>query len=119
MAINYGVEILVDTTVSADKKATLVRRIIQLLESESLSIATGSWATGDGQKCQSALTVGGATTNFGISVIMDSAVVGTGKLPTILRRLIQGLESETLTIAHLAAYNGAGTRTYDITITLS
>jgi HEAT repeat protein len=119
MAIDYGIEILVDSSVAADKKAELVRRVIQLLESETLSLAYATtYSAGSTSVNNNTITVGGASPDLGIRIILDTAVVGTDKAPKILRRVIQGLESETLTIAHAATY-AAGDRTYNLTITVT
>ena len=119
MGINVGYEVLIDTSVTADKKAELTRRIIQILESQTLSIAyiTTYSANADSTN-QATIAVGGASPNLGIRIIMDSAVVGTGTVPVLLRQLIQILETETITIAHAAAY-AAGTEVYNLVITVT
>ena len=92
---------------------------MQILESLTLTIVYATtYAAGTTSTNQNSITVGGATTDFAIRVIMDSAIVGTDKVPSILRRLIQGLESEVLTIAHAAAYT-AGDKTYNLVITVT
>jgi hypothetical protein len=119
MAINVGYEILVDASVVADKKAELVRRIIQVLESQTLSLVYATtYAAGSSSTNQATITVGGSSADFGLRVVMDSAVVGTGVVATLLKQLIQILESETITIAHSASYT-AGTRTYNIVVTVT
>jgi len=119
MAVNVGYEILIDSGVSADNQAGITRKIIQILEPQTLSVAYATtYAAGSGSTNQATITVGGATAGFAIRIIMDSAVVGTGVVPKLLRQLIQILESETITIAHAAAY-AAGTRTYNLTITVT
>lgn len=40
MAINVGYEVLVDASVTADKKAELARKIIQILEPQTLRLRT-------------------------------------------------------------------------------
>ena len=54
---DYGIGIEVDSTVSADKKAEILRRVLQVLESESLSVATGVYAHNADSKNQIVLTV--------------------------------------------------------------
>lgn len=39
MATDYGIRILIDATVSDDKKAEIVRRVIQVLEAHTLALA--------------------------------------------------------------------------------
>ena len=119
MAVNVGYEVLVDSSVSADAKAGLIRRIIQALEPQTLSLAYATtYATGSDSTNQATITVGGASPDLGVRVIMDSAVVGTGVVAKLLRQLILILESETITIGHAAAY-AAGSRTYNVTITVT
>lgn len=58
MAVNYGIEVLVDAAVSADKKAELVRRLLQVLESQTLSVAYATtYAAGTTSVNQQTLTV--------------------------------------------------------------
>jgi len=119
MAINVGYEILIDSSVSADDKSKLVGRILQALQPEGLSIAYATtYAAGSGSTNQASIAVGGSSPDLGVRVIMDSAVVGTNKVATILQRLIAILGSETITLSHAAAY-AAGTRTYNVTATVT
>jgi len=119
MAVNVGYEILVDASVSADKKAEIARKVIQVLEPQTLNLAYATtYAGGSSSTNQASVAVGGASPNFGIRAIMDSAVVGTGIVAKLLRCLIQILEVETIVLSHAAGYV-AGTRTYNITITIT
>lgn len=118
MAINVGYEILIGTAISADKKADLTSRILQVLQSETLSIAYATtYAAGTGSTNQATIT-NGATPNFGIRVIMDSAVVGDKVVAALLQRLIAVLLTETIVLTHAAAY-AAGTRAYNLVITVT
>ncbi len=119
MAINVGYEILVDSSLSADKKAELVRRILQSLEHKTLSVVyAASYSAGGSSTNQATITVGGASTDFGFRIIFDSVVIGTDEVSDILRILTQVLDNETLTIAHASSYT-AGSRAYQLTITLT
>jgi len=119
MATNTGYEILVDSSVSDDTKANIVRKVLQALQSRTLSVAYATtYAAGSGSTNQATITYGGASADMGIRVIMDSAVVGTDTVPELLERLINALKSGTITISHAAAY-AAGTRTYNLTITVT
>ena len=51
-------------------------------------------------------------------VIMDSAVVGADRVPELVRRVIQVLESETLALTNAATYT-AGDRTYNLVVTVT
>ena len=58
MAVDYAIEVLVDSTVSADKKAEIVRRLLQVLESQTLSVAyAATYAAGTTSVNQQTLTV--------------------------------------------------------------
>lgn len=49
MAVDFGIRVEIDSTVSADKKAELVRRVIQVLEDQTLSIVyAASYLDGTG-----------------------------------------------------------------------
>ena len=119
MAINTGYEILIATAVSADKKAELVSRIMQVLQTETLSVAYATtYAAGSGSTNQASIAVGGASPNLGIRIIMDSAVVGDKLVAALLQRIIAVLLTETIALTHAAAYV-AGTRAYNMTITVT
>src|SRR4030042_1107987 len=119
MATNVGYEILVDTSISADKKAEIIRTTVQVLEDKTLSITYNTtYSAGTSSTNQATITIGGSSADFGIRVTMDSAVIGTGIVPQILRRLIQVFEAETITISHTASYT-AGSRTYNLVIAIS
>lgn len=118
MAVDTGYEILIGSAISADKKADLTSRILQVLQTETLSIAYATtYAAGSGSTNQASIA-NGATPNFGIRIIMDSAVVGDKVVADLLQRLIAILLTETIALTHAAAYV-AGTRAYNITITVT
>lgn len=119
MAINVGYEILVDSSVSADTKADIAKNVIAALSSETLSIAYATtYAVGTSTTNQASFAVGGASPNMGIRVIMDSAVVGTNVVARILKRMINLLDGQTIVLSHAVSYV-AGTRTYNLTVTVT
>jgi len=118
MAVDIGYEILIGTAITADKKAALTNRVLQILQPESLSIVyAATYATGAGSTNQATIS-NDVTPNFGIRVIMDKAVVGDKKVASLLKKLIGILLSETIVLTHAAAY-AAGTRVYNLTITVT
>jgi hypothetical protein len=118
MAINVGYEILLGADVSADNKAALTSRVIQVLQQETLSIAyAATYSAGAASTNQATITIG-SSVDFGIRVIMDSAVVGTKKVAMLLQRLLSVLSSEVITLSHAAAY-AEGSRAYNLTITVT
>lgn len=113
-----GYEILIGSAVSDDKKADLTSRVLQVLQSETLSIAyVTDYATGSGSTNQATIT-NGASVDYGIQILMDSTVVGTNKVADLLQRLISVLLTETIVLTHAVAY-AAGTRKYNVTITVT
>lgn len=118
MAINVSYEVLVASSVSDDTKANILRKVIQVLSPQTLAVTTGTYSAGASSTSQTSIEVGGASEDWGIRVVMDSAVVGTTTVAKILRRLIQVLEGETLVLVHTASYT-AGSRTYNALITVT
>lgn len=58
MATDYGIRILIDATVSADKKAEIVARVLQALQSRTLSLAhNAAFAEGTSTTDQVEITV--------------------------------------------------------------
>jgi len=118
MSINTGYEILVGAAVTDDKKADLTSRILQVLQMETLSVAhAAAYSAGTTSKNEASIT-NGASVDYGIRIIMDSAVVGTNKVADILQRLIAVLMTETIVLSHAVSYV-AGDRAYNITITVT
>ena len=58
-AADYGIEILVDSTVTASKKATLLRKILQVLSAYTLALSAlnTTYAAGTGSTNQNTVTV--------------------------------------------------------------
>ena len=119
MAIDYGIGIIGKSSLSEKERASIVRQVIQILEPQIASIVyeTTFASTADSYD-QTNIMVGTGTMNFGIRVIMDSAVVGADKVPSIERRLIQTLEGGISLITHEQSYV-LGTEVYNLVITLS
>ena len=120
MAITNGYEILVGANVATHKKtAEIPRRILQVIEHRTLSVAyAASYSAGGSSTNQLTLTVGTGTVDFGIRIIFDSAVIGADKVSEILRIVSQVLDSEDLVTTHASSYT-AGSRTYNLVITLT
>lgn len=118
MAVNTGYEVLIGTDISADKKAEITSRVLQVIQPKTLSIVyAATYAAGTGSTNQATIAIG-TTTDFGIRLIMDSAVVGATYVAELLGYLIAILVSETITLSHAAAY-AVGSRVYNITVTIS
>jgi len=96
MATNFGLEILIDNSISGtdDKYAEIVRRLLQELETDTVNVT------------------------YAASYSLDDAVYGTDDLVSLIRRVLQVLETETLTIAFTAGYT-AGDRAYQLSIAVS
>jgi len=119
MAVDYGLEVLIDSSVTTTNKAKIVRKILLALEPNTLSVAYATtYTAGAGSTNEVTLTVGGASPDFGIRIIIDETAYSTDKLPNLVQKILRTLAQETLTIAHAAAY-AAGTRAYNLVITVS
>ena len=118
MAINVVYEILIGAAVSDDKKADLTSRVLQVLQTETLSVTyAATYSAGTTSKNEATIT-NGASVDYGIRIIMDSAVVGTKKVADLLQRLIAVLLTETIVLSHAVSYV-AGDRAYNVTITVT
>ena len=122
MAVDHGVEILLDDGESANTKAVALRRIIKALERHTLSLVYKTTYAAGTESNYTTLQVGDEQTafnaNFGVRVIFDSAVVGTDIVPEIERRLMQIFERDTISIVHAAAYT-VGDGDYNVVITVT
>ena len=124
MAVDYAIEILIDNTITGttDKYAEIYRRVLQCLESDTTpQTLAAAYSAGSTSKNQVTLQVGGtATVGFAIRITVDETSYTSDKLATLVRRVIQCLESETLKISHSStgAYV-AGDRAYNSSIALS
>ncbi len=119
MATNTGYEILIGGNVSADKKADLITRVLQVLQSESLSVTHATTYAGNStSRNEATITVGTGAVDAGIRITMDSAVVGTNKVADLLQRLIAVLLTETIVLSHVVSYV-AGDRVYNMTIAVT
>jgi len=124
MAVNHGVEILVDDGETDNFKTNVLRRIIRALSGYTLvptTLAT-SYSAGSSSTNEMTLSVGDEqdafTADFAVRLIFDTAVVGTDIVPEIERVLIQAFEKDTISITHTAAYT-AGDRTYNMVLTVT
>ncbi|GAI49004.1 unnamed protein product, partial [marine sediment metagenome] len=88
---DVGYEILIGAAVTDDKKADLTSRVLQVLQTETLSVAyVTTYVTGTGSTNQATITIG-ATPFFGIQILMTKATVGNKKVAELLQRLISVL----------------------------
>ena len=118
MAVDTGIEILVDSDESADKKSEVLRRVLQVLDRYTCTITyAATYSAGSTSKNLVSIEVGGTGEDYGIRVIMDDAVITD--YPTVLANLIKCLENETLTLTANATAYTAGDRAYNVSITLS
>jgi len=122
MAVDYGIEILIDVTISgvADKYADILQRILRTLASDTLSVTyAASYSAGSGSTNEITITVGGTgTVGFGIRIIVDETAYTPAKMLALELRVLRALSSEATTVAHAAGYT-AGDRAYQATITVS
>lgn len=119
MAITHGFEITVGGAVTADKKAEIMAKIVQVLAvcTRSVTYVT-TYSAGSTSVNQFGLVVGGDSADFGIRILMDSAVVSNKVIARVQKLLVAALESETIVPAYAATYT-AGDRAYNLTISLT
>lgn len=123
MAIDYGIEILIDDGESDDFKAQALRRILNVLDRHTVALTTlaTTYVTGANDVNFTTISVGDEqpiTADFGIQILFEIATVGADIVPEIERALIQIFERDTISISHAAAYTD-GTRVYNAQITVS
>lgn len=118
MSVDIGYELLVGSAISADKKSEITSRVLQVLQSETLSIVYATtYSAGSSDTNQATITIG-TSINFAIRIIMDKTVVGDKKVADILQRLISVLLTESIALTHKDDYVD-GSRVYNITITVT
>ncbi len=118
MATNTGYEILVGSSISADKHAEIISTILQVIPPKTRTVTFAqTYAAGTTSVNQATLSIG-TTVDLGIRLIMDSAVVGTAYVATLLGSLLDSLSSQGVTLTFAASYT-AGNRTYNITISIT
>lgn len=109
-------------SVTADKQAEILRRVIQAVEPWSITPSfSAAYSVGAGAVMDTTLVVSGtATTVMGIHINFGSATIGADKVPEIERRLIQLLEPEDLSIAHnISGTYTIGTKKYNVYLVLT
>lgn len=116
MATNFRIQVRIDESeLGSDIVPGVLRRIIQVLESQTLVMTYNSGAYGAGT-VDVAIAIGTQTTpDVGFLIAVDSAVTAD-KQAEIVRRIIQALESETLSISY-AVGSGDGTNKVTLTVT--
>ena len=120
MAINVSFEILVASAVSADTKAMIQKRVIAAVSDRAVAPAyNATYSAGTTSKSLVSIEVGGTSEDFGIRVVMDSAVVGTTTYALILSRLLQVVQDQTLTLTASATAYTAGDRAHNVILTLT
>ncbi len=120
MAINMGFEILVASAVSADTKADILQRVLSATAHRTQALTyAATYSAGTTSRNLVSIEVGGTSEDYGIRVVMDSAVVGTTTYSQILADLLKIVQDQTLTlVAQVTAYT-AGDRAYNVTATLT
>ncbi len=120
MAINVGFEILVASAVSADTKSNILTRVLAAVQDRTVTATyNASYSAGSTSKSLVSIEVGGTSEDYGIRVVMDSAVVGTTTYSLILSRLLQVLQDQTLTLTASATAYTAGDRAHNVILTLT
>ena len=120
MAADAGILLRMDVSeITADKIASVVRRVIQVLEYRTLTLAfNASYSLGT-TTADNTIDVGTVSSvDFGVFVLMDSTLSEDIKAD-ILQRVLQAISAETVTAnARLATFaEGNGTFQVEINVT--
>lgn len=119
MAITHGFEVLVDSSVSADAKSDILDAVLRVLRGYTLSLVyAATYAAGTTSVNQVGIEISGTSEDYGIRVVMDSAVVSNAAVLKILAGLINVLRARTIVPVFAATYT-AGDRTYNVTVTVT
>lgn len=119
MATDFGLEILVDSSVSDDDKSNILRRVLQALAQDTLAVAYATtYSAGSSSTNEVSLEVGGTSEDYGIRIVLDESAYGTNDLPKLIRRILQALTPYAVVFIGAASYT-AGDRTYNVTITVT
>ncbi len=118
MATDKGYEILVGSSISADKHASILATILRVIPPKARTVTFNTtYAAGTTSVNQATIAIG-TTVDLAIRVTMDSAVVGTEYVARLLSNLIKALNPEGITLTYGAGYT-AGNRTYNVTIAIA
>jgi len=118
MAIDTGYEILVGSSISADKHAAIVATVLQIIPPKSRSLVyVATYSAGSTSVNQATLSIG-TTVDLGIRLLMDSAVVGVAYVASLLSNLLAALAGEGVTLTNAASYT-AGDRAYNLKVTIT
>ena len=122
MAINVGFSILVASAVSARTKSNILKRVLAALQDRTITTTyNATYAFNADSRNLMQIEVGGTSEDYGIRIVMDSAVVGTTTYALILSRLLSAVQDQTLTL--IAPANGslytAGTSVDNVILTIT
>ena len=123
MANDFGIRIIMDEGgaggMPSDQVPEVVRKVIQLLESETLAI-TNAAAYVDGSRVYNVTlslnTIVAA--DYSIEILIDSTV-STNKKVELLCRLLQSLATYTLTLVLATTYSAGTSDTSQVSITVT
>ena len=118
MATDKGYEILVGSSISADKHASILATVLRVIPPKTRTVTFNTtYAAGTTSVNQATIAIG-TTVDLAIRVTMDSAVVGTEYVANVLSNLIKALKAEGITLTYGSTYT-AGDRTYNLNIVVS
>ena len=112
-----GFEILIDSSLSEDKKAAILRSITQVLNRYDCEISyNATYDAGSSSTNQVSINVGGASEDYGIRVYFDASV--RTDYPSILSDLIEVVRRHSLTLNANSSFT-VGDRVYNAEILLN
>lgn len=113
MATDFAIRVRMDENgtggVTSDQIPEVVRKVIQILGSESLAIAHAASYTAGNRTYNAVVDVNTITTaDYGIEILVDSTVSANKKVE-LLRKVLQILSTYTLALSALNTTYAAGT----------
>ena len=119
MAVDFAVEILVDSGQTENKNTEILDTVLTALSRYTSKVVTYAAAYSAGSTSRNAVSiaVGGASPDYGTRVTLDKAVITD--YAAVLALLLNAVGRETITLAGEATAYTAGDRAYEASIELS
>jgi len=120
MAVDYGIRVVMDESeITADKVPEILRKVIQATETRTLTATFANAYAAGTRTYNVTINVGniiGADVAF--EILVDGAVSDDNK-SVLLRRILNGIEAESLAITYATTYAAGAGSTNQVTLTAS
>ncbi len=118
MAVNTGYEVLIGSSISADKHASILAAVLGIVPPKTRTVTyVTTYSAGTTSVNQATITIG-TTIDLGIRLVMDSVVVGTAYVASLLSALLGVLAFEGVVLTNAASYV-AGDRAYNVNVSIT